>query len=454
VVPEVNETIEKISKAIDLTQVGVWVRKLVDDESGPAGTEMFLSDLDKKPGTSHYWPCETEEVIDVVKPVDIPEGGGLYLRKRGDTAVMLYEQAGRLLPDPLKFELVERDGSCFAPAVIAQEGDALEIDSPRGSRVLVGPSVTLLQHHETEGRRLHIKQPMTFTVEDFTADNVETKVEIECEREMTGAIASWFSPSADEFIRVLRRRVQDAISSCTANAIVENPSAFSAPVVEDLVVGCVSVTNIRINKIEFADPELTALYGRVRHDHAVEELEAQLREIALSTKRAEEQFAIQRNEIDINLINMAEEARILDAKLVEQRERRALEYKRDQQEVMDEIVTYELDREARQSQQRIDIDRKRQELEQDLVRSHSEANVKVLEALQPELVAAIRAAGAQTNFGKVVQHLGPASILQGIGLQDAVKRIVGDEAAGSLLLTGMPCADKPNSGSKRRSAEQ
>ena len=82
---------------------------------------------------------------------------------------------------------------------------------------------------------------------------------------------------------------------------------------------------------------------------------------------------------------------------------------------------------------------KEQALHLALLAAQAGANEQVLAALQPELIAAIKAAGAQTAFSKVVQHLGPASILQGVGLEDAIRKLIGNDAASNLLMV-----DKPN----------
>lgn len=461
VYPRVNEKFDKRGKAIDLSRVGLHARRLVQTEHGPAGEEVFLTRYGQEAtGEPHYyWPDGTLEEIATIEPIDVPDGGGLYLREHGDSAVKVHTPTAPLLIDPLRFELVDREESCFAPAVVVQDNQATEIVSPKGSRVVVGPQLVLLEYNEQEGETLVLRNSYeNDTAVAETSDGIPVYATVRLTRAMAGTPADWFRASS------ARHRVHETVEQLFVSSVKKLTAAqveadnrvlqdvFAADSAFSSLAPDVTVSDVFV-KVRFADPETEKAIEKNRKTAAMHRLEEQGRALTRQECEAKQKHEaaldglVQETAERIRCKKMAEKQAELDAEKVE------LEAKKSVQDLLDELATYELDREARRNQQLIDHRKREVDLERQAVETKTSASVEVLNAIQPHLIEAIRTAGAQTSFSKVVQHLGPASILQGIGLQEALTKMIGNDAASSLLLTGSPAADKPNGRSKRPNVE-
>lgn len=458
--PQVNETFDSHGKAVDLTKAGVHVRRLVDAEDSLAGEELFLShfsDGDNDGAPRYWWPNEYVEELAVIEPIAIPEGGGIYVRPQGSGEVSIYKASAPVLFDPIKWELVEREDSCFAPAVVVQDNEACEIVSPKGSRIVLGPTVALLEYTEQEGERIKIVGDLLAeTGHADTADGVNVFAKVALTRTLTGEPTEWFraTGSLKRLGDAIETLFRDAVSKLTAATQVDGrlllterfgaEGAFTLPGIE--------VSNVDV-VMQFGDPDVGAAVEANRKAVTANRLAEQKRQLEQQYERVAQQHAATMAEMATaakerdRLAKLVEKQALLDAEKME------LEAKKAKQDLLDEIATYELDREARRNQQSIEQRKREVELERQKIEAQTTANVEVLGAIQPHLVEAVRAAGAQTSFSKVVQHLGPAAVLQGVGLTDALTKMVGSDAASALLLTGTKPPDKPNGSSKRRSAE-
>ena len=455
--PSANEKVEQTGKAVDLTKAGVHVRRLVDVEDSPAGEELFLCqfDADANKPKQYWWPTEQVELIETIEPTEVPEGGGVYVRERGTggSAITIYKANAPVLFDPLMWELVPRDGSCFAPAVVVQDNEAVEINSPKGSRVVVGPKVTLLEYTEQEGERVKVADSFeTKTGYADTSDGVNVFANVSLTRTLTGEPTEWFcAPGSRDRIR---NAIEALFRSSIGNFTAAQVEAKARLLVDTftLDVPGIAVSDVDV-QVWFAEPEvhkavvqnrMTATMNRLveqqrqleqQHENVVQQHEAAMARMA--------ETAIERN----RLTALGEAKAKAEAKKLE------LDAEKSMQDVLDELATYELDREARRNQQAIEQRKREVELERQKLEAQAAASVEVLNAIQPHLIEAVKMAGAQTSFSKVVQHLGPASILQGVGLQDALAKVVGSDAASALLLTGSGAPDKSNGRTKRQNAE-
>jgi hypothetical protein len=456
--PNVNETFDGHGMAVDLTKAGVHLRRLVNVEDGPAGEELFLSYFDNDDGAPHYWwPSQYVEELATIEPITIPEGGGIYVRPRGSGEVSIHKAAAPVLFDPLKWELVAREDSCFAPAVVVQDNEACEIVSPTGSRIVIGPTVTLLEYTEQEGERIKIVDDLlALTGHADTADGVSVSAKVALTRTLTGTPAEWFraTGSVKRLSDAIETLFRDAARGLTA-AQVEGDGrllterfaaegAFTLPGVE--------VSNVDV-VVQFVDPDVGAAVEENRRTATANRLAEQKRQLEQQHERIAQQHAAAMTEMATATIERDRLVKLTDRRTALEAEKMELEAKKAKQDLLDEIATYELDREARRNQQSIEQRKREIELERQKIEAQATASVEVLGAIQPHLIEAVRAAGAQTSFSKVVQHLGPAAVLQGVGLTDALTKMVGNDAAAALLLTGTTPPDKPNGSSKRRSAE-
>ena len=457
VFPRDNEKVETTGKAVDLTKAGVHVRRLVDVEDSPAGEELFLCqfDADENKPKQYWWPSEQVELIETIEPTEVPEGGGVYVRERGrgDAAISIYKANAPVLFSPLTWELVPRDGSVFAPAVVVQDNEAVEINSPKGSRVVVGPKVTLLEYTEQEGERIKVSDYFeTKTGYADTSDGVNVFANVSLTSTLTGEPAEWFrTPGSRDRIRnAIEALFRSSIGKFTAAQVEAKARLLVDTFTLDLPGITVSDVDVQV---WFAEPEVHKAVVQNRMTATMNRLVEQQRQLEQQSEKvcqdheaamaAMTEAAIERN----RLTALAEAKAKADAKKLE------LDAEKSMQDVLDELATYELDREARRNQQAVEQRKREVELERQKLEAQAAASVEVLGAIQPHLIEAVKMAGAQTSFSKVVQHLGPASILQGVGLQDALAKVVGSDAASALLLTGSGAPDKSNGRTKRPNAE-
>lgn len=453
--PEPDETVEQIGTAYDLRTCGLHIRRLglPAENSRQDCDEQFLTLFgETTTAQPFYWPNVHEVILATLEPIEVPVGGGVYIRAAGSTDVAICGKAGPVLFNPLEYELVERDGSAFAPAIVVQDNEAVEINSPTGTRYLTGPQTELLGYSEQEGRRVNITEQVELQLEGVCSDAVPVKLRYEFTLSCLGETASWFG------IVCPTRRAITLLQHAFTHYVAKHASAdlsteMVAKQMAEVELPDVQVTDRVTGELKLTDEEISKLVKAAQRSETINRwtVHTQLQEA--DRRRAEERHASALAELDEKLAILKTQAGASTARAEAERHRLTLEFKRAQQDLLDEISKFELDREACKAQQALELKAKQDELERKMLNAKAEASAALLNAIQPDLVAAIRAAGAQTAFGKVVQHLGPSAILSGVGLQDAVKRIIGDDAASSMLLTDMRPPDKPNGGSKRPSAE-
>lgn len=455
VFPEPNETVEATGEAYDLRICGLHIRQLgkPDENSRQDCSDRFFTAFGEKDvAQPFHWPNAEEDILAVLKPIEIPVGGGIYVRPAGSTDIKIYDKPGPVLFSPLEYELVERDGSAFAPAVVVQDNEAVEINSPAGTRYLLGPQTGLLDYGEQEGRRVNITEQVELQLDGVCNDAVPVKTRYAFTLSCLGETASWFGIVCPK-TRAIALLEQAFTHYVAQHASTDLSPEMIAKQMAELELPEVRLTDRVIGKLKLVDEQIARLVETAQRNETINRWTAHTQQQEADRRRAEEQHTTALAELDEKLAALKTQADASIARADAERHRLVLECKRGQQELLDEISTYELDREARKAQQTLELKAKQDDLERKMLSAQAEAVVAQLNAIQPELVAAIRTAGAQTAFSKVVQHLGPSAILGGVGLQDAVKRIIGDDAASSMLLTGMSPPDKANGRSKRPNAE-
>jgi hypothetical protein len=455
--PLAGEKVEATGAALDLTKAGVHIRRLIDAD-GPAGEELFLTRYGKNDGEPHYWwPSDDIELVAELEPIDIPVGGGIYVRQAGGGEVEIQRSNAPVLLDPLQWELVERGDSCYASAVVVQENEVVEINSPQGSRIIVGPSVELLGYTEQEGERLTLSQPVKLTTCHVdTADGVSVYAEVSFHQTLVGDVPGWFRSDSPR-LRVgdaVGRLFRQAAHAVTALQVEADDRLLADAFKPEAFDGLgIEVSNIDV-RVRFSDVTIQKAIAANRQTATMNRLEEQRRDIDQEREQAVQQHEAAMSEMSEGAAERARAVVLAQKQSELDAEKLTLEAKKAMQDLLDELATYELDRQARSNAQALDLRRREIELKKQEVEGQTAAMVDVLQAIQPQLIEAIRAAGVQTTFAKIVPSLGPSSILQGVGLQDALSKVVGSEAASALLLAGMTPADKPNGRAKRQAAAE
>lgn len=441
--PSPYESIGQKGQAIDLRTCGVHYRQVEEDGSV---TEHFVTECGKAGPPAYYWPADNHSLFTVSTPIEIPVGGGVYVKSKATGDISVYDKPGPFLPNPLEVELVKREGRTvpFAEAVVVQENQVAAIASATGGRYVVGPTVTLLQYHESVSEldgRLQVLSERSIPLQGVTADDVRVTSTLEVTQRLVGASDQWFSTDSGRFQieGIVQRRFIEAVKKLTVEKLDTVDAKTLLGEADPLVLGDVEYSGGYLKPISLDDDELSELLYTNKRERSVEaalvakrQLEVDRRQAAQAHAKAMADFERQLRELDDQKTRAVAEAEV-------QNERIKLEVEKARQELLDELTTYELDRETRRGEAKLAIQEKEQALHLALLAAQAGANEQVLAALQPELIAAIKAAGAQTSFSKVVQHLGPASILQGVGLEEAIRKLIGQDAASSLLMV-----DKPN----------
>lgn len=452
VYPDADRKIIASGDVYDLRKLGLHLRSR-------EGTESFLTEVGSDGDDAKlYWPVAEDEIINTIDPIEIGINQGVYVRPKGQVPVVIREGPYMLMVDPLRYEVVDRDGGCFAPAIVVQDNDALEINSPTGTRIALGPTTTLLQFHETEGRRLPVISHCTLSLTGIAADATPVQALVAYEQRMTGPASEWFRETSGRFRfpRMLESRFRNGIQKLNAPAI--NTATVYGSLFDDsdeeLTLNDVTIAKMEVQSVELRDSDLSGRLKMVKRSRTLDALVAADQAMTHEARQRQDTYEQILAELDRKSFERTAETETLKTHLEAEKDRVGLERQRAIQHMLDEIATAETERDARHRQHNLDFETKRQDLEVTALTAHAQANVVVLNAIQPELIAAIRAAGVHTNFGKVVQHLGPSALLNGLGLDEALKRLIGKEAAASLLLTDPAASDKPNGRSKQQSVEQ
>jgi len=457
--PRADETMVGHDVAYNLYECGVHVRTIGDVEIAD-GTERFYTRFGQEVTEPvFYWPNVEEEILAVVKPITILNGAGVYVqnRKDADAPIEIFSQPCRWLPNPLDIKLVTRGPNYYTTTVNVDDNEAVEIVSLSGSRVVVGPKHVLLQYDESRGDRVKIVQsPQELSMQGVTLDGIGVKANLHYTCVMVGDPSDWFRKTSGrhQIGQVLTRRFVAAVSAVSSDELDGRESCLidqmaggssdtdSSP---SLTIGHDTlIRDLQFGNIECTDKDLAARLAKKKRDATITVISKVQRAIEKDAATSEHEHEAAMQELRRQKTEAAAQAVMTAGAFAARREIEELNQRRAQQDLLNELNEYELARAGKRDSQRIVTKTEEQALEKDLIDARATANVRVLAAVQPELIAAIRAAGAQTNFSKVVQHLGPSAILQGVGLQDAVKRMVGDDAAKSLFLTDIPGSDKPN----------
>jgi len=284
----------------------------------------------------------------------------------------------------------------------------------------------------------------------ISQDGIRVELEIAVSLQHTDNIPSWFATpgSKNEAMMALQRAFATLVSTAvSADLTVETVEQHLSSV----EVPNVSIFDIACGNITISDKAIAQLLAESKRGSTVLKLTNQKQQHERDIRESSDAFAAAVAQMEREKAELLEEMHRAKLTAEETRHQLKLEHEKERQQLLDAVQAAELDRKARMRQQDLEFQSKTNELERQMIEARSKAQVELLDSLQPELIAAIKAAGAQTSFSKVVQHLGPASIMHGIGLTEAVKRIVGDDAASSMLLSSTPL-DKPN-GTKRSASE-
>lgn len=445
--PSVGETTDGPDTAYNLYECGLLIRSYNDGVYDERFVTLFGDESEKEPDP-FYWPRADEEIVKVVEPVVIENGRGVYVKRVGQADVVIYDKPGPVLFNPLEFETCKRGSTIFAQPVEVPANEATLLRSREGDRILVGPTCSLLRFDEKNVSTVKlVKAGDLLHLKGRTADTVVVDTDFVFTSELTDFDIVFSIPSRHYRIHTtLQRAFADFVAGKTsleldAGEIVQHLLGVEVP--------GTAISDPHLGPLKFDDAEISDLWVATRRNATVDRLTGQEQDREIAAAQARNAHAMALAEQQLRVEEAKAEAAKIAATAKSDMERLALEQTKSRQDLMDEIATYELDREARRAQQRLDVKAKENELEREMIAALSAAQVQQLAAIQPEMIAAIRSAGANASFAKVVQHLGPTSILQGMGLQDAVKRILGDDAAAAMVLTGNRSVDKPN-GSKRQ----
>ena len=357
-------------------------------------------------------------------------------------------------------------------------GYAILIIGKGGSRrVVVGPKTVLLEYDETLGiMELSTGKPKTdnvllktaylratnnkvsdvITVE--TKDLVKVEIRLSYLVNFTGEPEKWFD--AENYVKLLTQHLRSVIANAIKKKGIEEFYDNSTDIIRDTVLGESDGTNersghlFRENGMHIYDVEVLSV--KITDDNIAMSLIRAQREVVsqtleLAARRRELESVKEKEKISQEIAHLknATVIEIFKLQIEETKERLKSSIEKLEAELVEKIKDIEINkakltREKDAADQEVEIANNKQKMQIEKIKADTEQAVNILEAIQPELIATMKAVGNQELAKTLARHLptaaGSFGLLTNKGGIDALMNMVKDtpleEGLASLLSIG------------------
>lgn len=448
-IPQPYETVAKVGNAVDLKQMAVRIRVLTRYETYEPGDERWLTRLDRNCNVTeaaqpnYYWPRIEEEVIEVVKPVNIAAGNAVYVRDVVTNAVQIEIGPRRLLLDPTK-EQVLPDKPEFESLA---ENEVARIRFGTDARYVFGPAQWWCRYGETVTalmkRSVFSLSSTVYELKDGHAVQFDMRMVVSLVGDDT---AAWFGFTNDDILEPVRYHIRqrlfasDSIEFDESSARIVCDAVHAADLTTQMSRFGVELSHVEISDVHFVDKDMERQLAERRARVTATRLKNEQSEAELQTlmrQHERESAMLERSE------RLTEQKDTI--KSAQQRRERAIAEEQlrshvGRQELLDDLSEAKRDRKRAAEELELWAKREARRIETDALIERINGQTRLFEAFQPQLVAALDTHGKRVQFAEIAKHIAPTALLQNVEVTDVLKRIVSGSALEHALLT----VDKPN----------
>lgn len=356
-----------------------------------------------------------------------------------------------------------------AVSIVLWTGYAVLVVSKTGERkVITGPQTILLEYEEgLESMTLSTGTPKTDeklyktvylrvlhnkvsdSVEAETADLCQVHVNVSYRVNFEGAPERWFN--VENYVKFLSDHMRSVIRNAVKKHGIEQFYSNSINIIRDTVLGTVGedgkrtgrlfeengmrIYDVEVLDVKIGDQTIAGLLVQAQHDVVQQTLDIssekrkldfvqqheliqrQINEAQSSSRQQELELKAEEIRKDL-MVNLAQLQSSLDL------ERRRLDARMADQEVMSQIQSAELQRKKATSDQ--DLAVAQAQLQQRLaeLQAEVEAVVSKATAVSPDLIAAMQAFGDRALAEKMAETMAPLAILGGESIVDVFSRLL------------------------------
>ena len=359
-----------------------------------------------------------------------------------------------------------------AVTVRVHTGYAIKIVSKTGeSRVVQGPQTVLLEYDEVPEifelstgtpksdyrlRRdvyLRVKaNKVSDVISAETGDFVSVRVPLSFRVDFEGDETKWFD--VENYVKFLTDHARSLVANAVKRYGVQELHAKYIDILRDAILGeaidgkrpgrlfvenGMRVYDVEFGQLEIGDESIADMVRSSQKDSVQQSLRLAMAKKELETVREEErirqeliqakaqtkekELELEKEEVDlqlnVELARITAQARETETELLG---------RLSQQETRDEITKAELARQKSAKDQQVEFDKAHLALRLQELGAEAENFVRQFEAVQPDLVAAIKTHGNQTLAAKLAEHLpqatGGLGLLLGQGGMDALNKMI------------------------------
>ena len=434
----------------------------------PAGGYQAGQDIFLRGREGYFFPTDTLEVLGDVGPLPLAEKEGIYVRDLDEGTISTVQGPTNYLIDPTQAELVLRpvderirglyrllEGPAHAAlSVYVPPSTAILVTAKDKREVVVGPQTRILDYdEELEVLTLSTGRPKTDEnllstcflqvqgnkVSDVvrlkTGDHVELEVRLSYRVSFVGDSARWFN--VKNYVGLLCDHLGSIVRAAGRATSIDTFHGTSTDVVRTAILGVRTdsggrdgrhfeengmwVYDVEVLDVQILDDNVDHMLRDAQRTAIASTISRRRQELRLGDQQVEEsvnqQIATAKIETLVQAIEFEDAHRASELARVETRAQTNQLEKTSQAKSEAEALSIA-------AAGRASVADGEAELEQRRLRAHVEAFEKQMGALQPELIATLKALGNTQLVGALSKNLGPLAILGGESVADVVGRLL------------------------------
>ncbi len=437
-----------------------------EHDAVPAGAYEAGQDVFLRGREGVFFPTESLEVVDAVAPIPLAENEGVYVRDLRTGAVRIVEGPTSFLLDPTQEELVHRALSTEqralygvesfdrAPAIYVPPSTAVMIVAKDRREVVTGPRTRILGFEENlEVLTLSTGRPksdaellstcflqiegnkVSDVVRVETKDHVELAILLSYRVSFVDDPQRWFA--VKDYVGLLCDHLSSIIRGATRHIPLEQLYATGTSAVRDAVLGARSedggregrrfsenqmwVYDVEVLAITILDGEVATLLNDAQRMAIVSEIARKKEELRLGDEQLKESVSqeIHRAQMTTMQTKMELEQAVRACRLAEAGTQLELDSLETVERANHEAQAFAVRAASRQhaAEQRAELDRQK-------LQAKAQAFREQMQAMQPELIATLRALGNQSLAKELSKNLSPLAILGGDSVASVAERLL------------------------------
>src|SRR3989338_4363126 len=351
----------------------------------------------------------------------------------------------------------------------------LVVDKNGNQRVEVGPKTVLLEYDETlQVLQLSTGKPKTTDklertvylrvsfnqvsdiIDVVTEDMVKAEIKLSYRVNFVGDNpAKWFS--VENYVKFMSDHARSLLRNAAKHHTIEELNARYIDIVSDTILGTtpdqdrrvgrlfeennVLIYDIEVSSLTIGDAAIGKLLGDMQQAAVRETLQVASKERELEATRRVEIINRQitgEKEETLEHLHENEKAKLNRQKEVEEEK---FKVQAEEERAKNATNAARLARDLAEANQRIDVEKRSQGLQIELIDAETKAVVEKAGAIKSDLIAALQAFGDQKIGADLAKALSPLAILGGQSVADVINTMLKDTAVGEIAKNALAAAN-------------